>query len=201
VPIAGSATLSPSDFGGAKALPGEGGLTEDEAKLRGTRIHSLLEILPSVAPIRREETGHLILTRGDDPMRPDEAEPLVQAVLRVLAMPELKWMFSPDALTEVPISANIDALGGRRVHGTIDRLLVAEDRVLAIDYKTNMVVPADPRDCPEGILRQMGAYAAALELVFRGRLIETAILWTHTATYMPLPHEMVIQALRRSTLT
>ncbi|MCB2143377.1 MAG: UvrD-helicase domain-containing protein, partial [Rhodobacteraceae bacterium] len=40
------AALSPSALGGAKALPGEAGLDEEEAKRRGTMIHLLLEHLP-----------------------------------------------------------------------------------------------------------------------------------------------------------
>ncbi|MBV1926195.1 MAG: double-strand break repair helicase AddA, partial [Rhodobacteraceae bacterium] len=41
-----SLVLNPSDLGGAKALPGDDGLDEDAAKLRGSQIHLLLEHLP-----------------------------------------------------------------------------------------------------------------------------------------------------------
>ena len=44
------ATLSPSDLGGAKALPGEAGLDEEAALLRGSQIHALLEHLPNHPP-------------------------------------------------------------------------------------------------------------------------------------------------------
>ena len=52
--------------------------------------------------------------------------------------------------------------------GRIDRLIVAADRVLAVDFKTNGVVPRPPRTTPEAILRQMGAYAAALGAIYPG---------------------------------
>jgi ATP-dependent helicase/nuclease subunit A len=48
-------------------------------------------------------------------------------------------------------------------------------------------------------LRQMGAYAHALALVYPGRRIETALLWTRTATLMRLPHALVSAALARAT--
>ena len=83
--------------------------------------------------------------------------------------------------------------------GTIDRLVIEADRVCAIDFKTNSFVPEAAHETPEGLLRQMGAYASALEQIFPGRKIETAILWTRTATLMPLPHEVVTQALVRAT--
>jgi ATP-dependent helicase/nuclease subunit A len=72
--------------------------------------------------------------------------------------------------------------------------------VLAIDYKTNRVIPARPEDTPEGILRQMGAYAHALAQLYPGRQIETAILWTRQARLMPLPPDIVSAALSRTTI-
>ena len=96
----------------------------------------------------------------------------------------------------MPVSAPLDALGGRRVQGVIDRLVVTPGHVRAIDFKTNAMVPDRPEDCPAGLLRQMGAYAAALGRVYPDREIETALLWTRTATLMPLPHDLVIDALR-----
>jgi ATP-dependent helicase/nuclease subunit A len=196
-----SSTISPSDLGGAKAIGGEGGLSEDEAKLRGTRIHMLLEVLPEIAPQQRETLGHLILSQGDEPASTEEAELLIRDAIRILNTPDLQWLFDDTALTEVAISAPLDALGGQRIHGSIDRLIVSQDRVLAVDYKTNAIVPDGPDSCPEGILRQMGAYAAALAAVYPEKRIETAILWTQTASLMPLPHDLVMQSLERGTVT
>jgi len=52
---------------------------------------------------------------------------------------------------------------------------------------------------PEGLLRQMGAYAAALAKIWPGRAIETGILWTERSSYMALPHDLVSAALARAT--
>ena len=76
--------------------------------------------------------------------------------------------------------------------------MIEEDRVLAIDFKTNRLAPVGPEDTPEGILRQMGAYAAMLARLWPDRRVETAILWTATARLMPLPHDLVMAALRRA---
>ena len=45
----------------------------------------------------------------------------------------------------------------------------------------------------------MGAYAAALSAVFPQHEIQTAILWTATATLMSLPHDAVSAAFARVT--
>ena len=71
------------------------------------------------------------------------------------------------------------------------------DRVIAVDFKSNATVPTQPAQCPEGVLRQMGAYAHALGQIYPDRQVETAIIWTRTATLMPLPHDLVSDALMR----
>ena len=88
---------------------------------------------------------------------------------------------------------------GQKVSGAVDRLLVSPDRVLAVDFKTNAVVPTDPKDTPDGILRQMGAYLEVLENIFPNRAVDVAVLWTTTGELMPLEHGIVRAALERAT--
>ncbi|KIC40955.1 helicase UvrD [Ruegeria sp. ANG-S4] len=193
-PVLPKGTLSPSDLGGAKALPGDAGLDEEEAKQRGTHLHLLLEHLPSVAPDTRSQLCARLLPDMQGPKRDD----LLQEVERVLNAPELEFLFSPHTLAEVPVSANLD---GRRIHGIIDRLIVAEDQVQVIDFKSNAIVPDSPESCPEGLLRQMGAYERALSQIYPDRTIRTAILWTRTADLMWVPHDLVTDALARAAIS
>jgi ATP-dependent helicase/nuclease subunit A len=44
---------------------------------------------------------------------------------------------------------------------------------------------------PVGVLRQMGAYAAALEATFPGREIEVALLYTAVPRLIPVPAELL----------
>ena len=182
--------LSPSDLGGAKALAGAEGDSTDAAKDRGTRLHMLLEHLAPLDAARRPATGRALL--GPDP----EAEALLAEVLGVLDSPDLPRFFAASTLAEVAVTADLPGLG--RIHGVIDRLIVGDATVVAVDFKSNRTVPDRPDRVPEGLLRQMGAYATALAQVYPGRQIETGILWTVTAHYMPLPHALVTQALGRA---
>jgi len=192
-------TLAPSDLGGAKALPGDDGLDEEAALLRGTRLHLLLEHLPGANPPQREALALALLSASDTPASEDEARALLAETQTVLNAPDLAHLFTKDALAEVDISASLTELGGRRIHGAIDRLLVSPDTVLAVDFKSNATVPGRIEDVPEGLLRQMGAYQAALMQIYPGRVVQTAIVWTRTAALMPLPQEIVIKALARAT--
>jgi ATP-dependent helicase/nuclease subunit A len=180
--------LTPSNLGGAKAIPGDG-LDEETAMARGSALHLLLEHLPSTPA-----ADHAALATTLIPDATLRADVLPEALATLAAHPAL---FSTPALTEVEITA---PLNGQPLRGTIDRLIVTPDRVLAIDYKTNRVIPTRPEDTPEGILRQMAAYAHALAQLYPDRRIETAILWTRQAQLMPLPPDIVSAALPCTTI-
>lgn len=188
-------TLSPSDLGGAKALPDDEGLDEDAAKRRGRLVHLLLEVLPDLPPDRWAKVAHQVLGRGPDAATREDIEMLYEEARSVLENPDLKLLFENDALSEVPITANLDPLDGQRIHGVIDRLILSDTKILAVDFKTNAIVPQNAEDCPLGLLRQMGAYAHALAQIYPSHEIETAILWTRDGSLMHLPHDLVTQAL------
>ena len=190
--------LSPSDLGGAKALPGEAALDEEAALRRGRQVHRLLEHLPAYPERDWPQLAPALLAHGEDAATPGEATALLAEVARILTSPALAPLFAPDTLAEVSLICDLPEFPGRPLLGTVDRLIVAPDHVLVVDFKTNAVVPGSPEEVPEGILRQMGAYAAALSAIYPDRNIETAILWTRTATLMHLPHEMVRTALARA---
>jgi ATP-dependent helicase/nuclease subunit A len=191
VPVSSRHALSPSDLGGAKALPGEIALDSDEAKRRGTRLHLLLERLPSLP--RADWHTHAAGLIDDPALAPD----LLAEARVVLDDPSLAPLFAPGTLAEVAVTGDWNGL---RLTGTIDRLVIGADRVLVVDYKSNAAVPSGPTDVPEGILRQLGAYAHMLAQIYPDRRIETAILWTKTPLLMPLDPEIVRLALGRTTL-
>ncbi|NVO55900.1 double-strand break repair helicase AddA [Rhodobacteraceae bacterium B1Z28] len=193
-PIDPVETLSPSDLGGAKALPGDTGQDEEAAKLRGTRLHLLLEHLPGSTP----DTWSQLCARVLPDMQEAERLELLTEATRVLTADHLRPVFAPDSLAEVPVSAK---LNGRRMHGIIDRLIVTESEVHVVDFKSNATVPDRVESYPEGLLRQMGAYAQALAQIYPDKNIRTAILWTRKAELMWLPHDLVTDALARTQIS
>ncbi|KPQ06926.1 MAG: double-strand break repair helicase AddA [Rhodobacteraceae bacterium HLUCCA12] len=198
-PVASSAValpvLSPSRLGGAKALPGEAGAEEAVALRRGDMAHLLLEHLPAIESDARPDTARALLRHFDAP--PSEVDLCLSEVLALFDAPELAPILTGAALSEVGISG---VWKGRRMFGLIDRLLIAPDRVLAVDFKTNRVVPGDAAQVPEGLLRQMGAYAQLLAPLYPDRPVETALVWTATRQVMPIPGPIAAQALARAAL-
>lgn len=195
--IAIAKTLSPSELEGAKILPGDpAGEDKETALAKGRLIHLLLEHLPNAAPADQQALGQKLISASHDYTQ--EAEQLVSDVISLIAKPDLAPLFTPDTLYEVSITA---PLGARRMHGAIDLLQIGHDHILAVDFKSNRLVPDSPETTPEGLLRQMGAYAAGLRAIYPTHRIETAILWTQTATLMRLPNALVSSALNRVTLS
>ena len=151
----------------------------------------MLEHLPAAMP----EDHELFADRLVPGLTVEERADILGEAQAVFANPDLTYLLGPDALAEVPITANI---GSRRVHGVIDRLVVTEKDVLAVDFKTNATVPATPELCPEGLLRQMGAYLCALKQIYPDRTCRVAILWTRNGALMKLSHDLVTDALART---
>lgn len=184
---------SPSKLGGDKVLPGEHGQESGGAR-KGRQMHVLLEHLPGSSDPRA--LAKALLAQGPDAASADEIDALVSEAQSIIETYDR--IFHRDTLAEVDISAYSPTLEAQ-VAGAIDRLVVEEARILAVDFKTNALVPRHPDETPDGILRQMGAYLEALEAVYPERKVDVAILWTATGQFMPLKHGIVREALSRAT--
>lgn len=181
--------LAPSSLGEERSAdpPFAPGAASDAAR-RGTLIHKLLERLPDVPEGEREGAARRWLARSAADLAGEVRGEMAASALAVLARAEWAELFSSASLAEVPIAALV---GDQVVAGTIDRLLVTADAVRLVDFKTARRPPADLAEVPTGILRQMGAYAAALEVTFPGRRIEVALLYTQAPRLIEVPAEVL----------
>ncbi|QMU59316.1 MAG: double-strand break repair helicase AddA [Boseongicola sp.] len=176
-------SVSPSDLGGPKALPGDTRLSQDAAMKRGTDIHLLLEHLPDYAQHDWPRIAQRLL------MQEDTEDLLRDASNAIDFAPDI---FSPHTLAEVSLAAPLSSK--QQLVGTIDRLIVLPDRIRVIDFKSNAVLPKRPEDTPAGILRQMGAYLEAVQAIWPDREISLEILWTSAPRLMILEHAIVRHA-------
>jgi ATP-dependent helicase/nuclease subunit A len=84
-------------------------------------------------------------------------------------------LFGDGSLGEAPLAATLG--DGRVIAGTVDRLLVEQDRISVIDFKTGRVPDTDAA-IPNAHRAQMQAYAEALRVIFPGREVRAALLYT-----------------------
>ena len=155
-----------------------------EAARRGTLIHALLERMPQIAPDARAEKAREWLARQAADLGEVEREEMLSSALAVLDDPQFAEVFGPQALAEVPLAATVE---GQVVMGTADRLLVTSEKVTVVDFKTARRPPQSLDAIPESTMKQMAAYVAALEIIYPGRAIEAAVLYTQTPQLFALP--------------
>ena len=194
-------TLSPSDLGGAKIMPGETHTDDSETALAfGRLIHLLLEVLPDIESPQRATVAQSLIANQPDTGLIENPDALMAEAMGVLNDPDLGWVFQ-DALVEVPISAHLPHIGPQRTYGLIDRLIVTDTDVIAIDYKSNRATPPTADKTPEGLIRQMAAYRDALQLIYPTHRIRTVLLWTKSRTTTELPDTILDAALKGVTTT
>jgi ATP-dependent helicase/nuclease subunit A len=168
--------------------------------LRGTLLHSLLQWLPELEPEQREHAAKRYLKNASQ-FEPGQIDGFWQEVRRVLDHPELSPLFGPGSRAEVSVAGMVQTPGtpkGRPISGQVDRLVVLDDRVLLVDYKSNRPPPVDVSGVSDVYLRQMALYQRALGQVYPDKEIQTALLWTDGARLMQLPQSLLDDALQRS---
>ena len=145
------------------------------AALRGIWIHQLLERLPAIEPDARPAAADRWLERSAGVSDAEARETIVAQVCGIISDQRFLALFGPNSLGEAPLAATLP--DGRVIAGTVDRLLVEDDRVSVIDFKTGRV-PSTDADLPVSHRRQMEAYVGALGVIFPGRVICAALLYT-----------------------
>ena len=146
--------------------------TGQGARLRGIAAHRLLEHLPTLAPAKRPAAARRLLANSS--LNEGEREALAEAMIALVSDPAFAALFAEDALAEAPIAA---VVGERVIAGQIDRLLVREREVIALDYKTGRAPPEDSADVPVAYRAQMESYRTALAAVFPDRRITCGLLF------------------------
>jgi ATP-dependent helicase/nuclease subunit A len=165
------ATLSPLAAGG-----------RDRFK-RGLLVHRLLQTLPELPPEEREAAAARFLALPVHALSSDEQDEICRETLAVLDAPEFAPLWGKQAQAEVPV---VGLIGGRALSGQIDRIVVTDERVLIVDYKTVRPPPESEDAVAPVYLRQLASYRAALERIYPGRPVDCAILWTEAPRLMPI---------------
>ena len=155
---------------------------------RGLLIHRLLEILSKVGVNERLALGRKILqVEGKDFAKDGEGEKLLDGVLKLMDSPQLRHLFDR-GYDEVGIGGVINIEGDDLfVNGRIDRLLVGENEVVLMDYKTGKK-PGKGK-IPDVYIKQMSSYALLLKNLWRDKQIRGLILWTRDVSVSELKQE------------
>lgn len=149
---------------------------------RGKLVHGLIERIDSSRLERFGEDAAVWLATRDREGRYDHAA-LIAQVQVLLSDPRWQKLFSQASRAEVPIAA---VVGETVVAGRIDRLLVEEDYVRIVDFKTSRRIPANAAEVQVSELRQMAHYTAAIERIFPTHRVTASLLYTTGPTMIEL---------------
>ncbi len=154
---------------------------------RGLLVHRLLQTLPELDVDRRRSAAGVYLDRPIHQLDEEERDAISSEVMNILENSELAPLFEPGSHAEAPIVGAVDGPNGPEViSGQVDRLVIRENEVMIIDYKTNRPAPRRESDVPDIYFRQMAAYRAVLQKIWPCRVIRCILLWTDGPRTMSL---------------
>lgn len=183
---------------GAPATASPSGQTRNDFWRRGRLIHELLERLPDIPADQRAAVGARRLLSVAPDLDLATRDAWLEEALAVLRNPDFADVFAPGSWAEVPIAARLDD-GETRIVGRIDRMRVADEAVLAVDYKTNRPPPDDLSEA-DSYVAQMAAYRAALVCTYPGRPVRCALLWTFAPRLTPVPDALMDAVWARASV-
>jgi ATP-dependent helicase/nuclease subunit A len=185
--------ITPSGAGGVQPIG------DRKAMARGRIVHRLLQALPAIATEHRAEAARRYLAREGKDFGDTERAAIFTEVLGVLEDRQFAPLFAPGSRAEVPIVGRLP--GGTEVSGQVDRLAVTGEAVLIGDYKTNRPAPDRLENAPRAYVRQLALYRAVLGLLYPGRAVRAALVWTEGPNLMEVPAAMLDAALSSAAET
>ncbi|MDC0074583.1 double-strand break repair helicase AddA [Alphaproteobacteria bacterium] len=136
----------------------------------GLIIHRLLEVLPNIIEKDRLALATRILKSQFYIDSNDEVNRLYSLVDKVFTNKKLKIFFGNNSYAEVPI---IGKEQNKIISGRIDRLIVNNNEVLILDYKTNKRI----YQLTDSYVNQMNLYRDILIKIYPSKKIRCFILW------------------------
>lgn len=188
--------LSPSRLTSSSEPPvmspfGEG---RAEKLRRGTLIHTLFEVLPTMPPKTRWRAAETFLKKQLD-LTPDQRTEMLEAAFGVLDDPRFASVFAEGGRPEAPVIGELP--NGATINGRVDRLVVTSAEILVIDYKTDRPAPATVEGVGEAYIAQMAAYRHVLSQRWPNRPVRCLLVWTDGPQLMEIPANLLDNALNR----
>ncbi len=154
---------------------------------KGRIIHQLLDYLPNVPANARQQAISTFLDHHAPTLNIEHHDIIEKEVMGVLSHPDHARFFSNNSVSEVMVKGELVINGKQEmVSGQIDRLVIEQDYVLVIDYKSSAIVPEGLEQLPQSYAKQMRLYRDLVRLCYPQHRVETALIWTQQPKLMVL---------------
>ncbi len=197
--------LTPS---GAYALIDRDSLSNDTLKFsakagdnsvaiqKGNATHKLLEVLPDIQPENRLSLATDYLKKTCPNLSDHQRSDIIKSIFGIFCDERFKILFEGEARAEVSLAGRLDIKSGSMlITGQIDRLIVSNDCVTILDYKTNRYVPKNVAKTPDEYITQLALYRDLVARIYKNKEIISALLWTQTPELMVISNEILDRAL------
>ncbi len=169
---------------------------------RGIITHKLLQNLPDMDVGSRMTAAKRYLALKTHGFAKKLQDDILTETMAVLNHPDFGVLFGVGSLAEVPIiglvSGESNITKNIVISGQIDRLLVSDDEIFIIDYKTLRPSPRQEDKIPKAYLRQLAGYSQILAEIYPKHEIRTALLWTEDARLMEISHDLLDQYMAKA---
>ena len=161
-----------------------------DAALRGTVSHRLLQYLPEFAAAEQRSIAEQYIGGLDYGWPQDMATKLIDDVMGVLHHPDFQPIFSENSRAEVSIAGHIKLKSGPRlISGQIDRMLITDETVWIIDYKTGRPATSEGKGIGASYLSQLALYQYIVAQIYPNHQVKCALLWTEGPQLTPVKNE------------
>ncbi len=156
---------------------------EDEVGTRGAIIHRILELITGSDELSRSVVAQHIAEEYDLIVEAEALNQWLDEAYALIATPALQSFFDPTqfqvAHNEIPIHFYE---GKQNVAGIVDRLVITDDTVTIIDYKTHRHV--DQKNVATSAQQyqgQMSLYRSGVEQIWPDRQVKQLVIFTRNA--------------------
>jgi ATP-dependent helicase/nuclease subunit A len=163
----------------------------------GKSVHRLLQVLPNLPSDTWHENADNYLKNRLPNSSSDARNEMIKSVINVMTDTKFSPIFSSDSAAEFSIMGSLMIKDEERiVSGRIDRLVVQDDRLLIVDYKTNYIAPSEISDISPSYIAQLAIYRAVLQPLYPNKKIEAGLLYTRTPKIIEVPANMLDAAMQ-----
>ena len=176
-----------SASGGAGYRANHSPLSQDKQHSHGNIIHKILQHITSIKSQERLKFLSDIIEHDYSQLEENIRQQIFEEVFALINAPDLEFIFNAkNARSELSATA---IFNNEKYNVQIDRIIIEDNRILIIDYKTNRQVPKNKSQIDKSYINQLQIYKNIVSKIYPDKIVATAILWTANASLMMLEKE------------
>lgn len=141
----------------------------------GSIIHKILEIFSNKTPDKKELIEKY-LENHHNYIKNEEKIKILRQTSNIFNNNKFNFLFEENSESEVPIMANLD---GQIISGKIDKLIIKDNEILIIDYKSDKIKAEEIREKALKYQNQLNLYSKIIAKIYPNKKISSHIIWTY----------------------